>query len=88
MDEEACQKDPGKLEKVEKQAGEHEREREQRTQGAERVARAAPGVPRRRRGRRGCPPAGTTEGFNEDDEPWADTIANVKRMKAEDREKT
>ena len=29
----------------------------------------------------------TTEGFNEDDELWADTVSNVKRMKAEDREK-
>ena len=87
VDEEARQKDLGKLEKeVEKQAGEYEREREQRT-GAERVARAAPGVPRRRRRRRGCRSAGTTEGFNEDDELWADTIANVKRMKAEDRER-
>ena len=35
-----------------------------------------------------APPPGTTDGFNEDDELWADTITNVKRMKAEDREKT
>jgi DNA-directed RNA polymerase subunit beta' len=35
-----------------------------------------------------APPVGTTDGFNEDDELWADTISNVRRMKAEDREKT
>src|SRR5215210_2152205 len=35
-----------------------------------------------------APPPGTTDGFNEDDELWADTISNVKRMKKEDREKT
>src|SRR5688500_9291482 len=35
-----------------------------------------------------APAPGTTDGFNEDDELWADTISNPKRMKAEDREKT
>jgi DNA-directed RNA polymerase subunit beta' len=35
-----------------------------------------------------APPPGDTTGFNEDDELWADTISNVKRMKKEDREKT
>ncbi len=34
-----------------------------------------------------APAPGTTDGFNEDDELWADTVSNVKRMKAEDREK-
>ena len=34
-----------------------------------------------------APAPGTTDGFNEDDELWADTVTNVKRMKAEDREK-
>jgi DNA-directed RNA polymerase subunit beta' len=89
VDEEARQKDLGKLEKeVEKQAGEYEREREQRTQELnESLLRrlAYLGVAE---GDEDAPPAGTTEGFNEDDELWADTIANVKRMKAEDREKT
>jgi DNA-directed RNA polymerase subunit beta' len=89
VDEEARQKDLGKLEKeVEKQAGEYEREREQRTQELnESLVRrlAYLGVAE---GDEDAPPAGTTEGFNEDDELWADTIANVKRMKAEDREKT
>ena len=33
-----------------------------------------------------APPAGTTDGFNDDDELWADTVTNVKRMKAEDRD--
>ena len=34
-----------------------------------------------------APPAGTTDGFSEDDELWADSVTNVKRMKAEDRDK-
>jgi DNA-directed RNA polymerase subunit beta' len=90
VDEEARQKDLGKLEKeVEKQAGEYEREREQRTQELnESLVRrlAYLGVAPDKDSE--APPPGTTEGFNEDDELWADAISNVKRMKAEDREKT
>jgi DNA-directed RNA polymerase subunit beta' len=89
VDEEARQKDLGKLEKeVEKQAGEYEREREQRTQELnESLQRrlAYLGVADRDEE---APPAGSTQGFNDDDELWADTVSNVKRMKAEDREKT
>ncbi len=90
VDEEARQKDLGKLEKeVEKQAGEYEREREQRTQElSESLKRrlAYLGVPESKGEE--APPAGSTDGFNDDDELWADTVPNVKRMKAEDREKT
>jgi DNA-directed RNA polymerase subunit beta' len=90
VDEEARAKDLGDLEKeVEKQAGEYEREREQRTQELnESLNRrlAYLGVAPDKDS--DAPAAGSTEGFNEDDELWADTISNVKRMKAEDREKT
>jgi DNA-directed RNA polymerase subunit beta' len=90
VDEEARQKDSAKLEKeVEKQVGEYEREREQRTQELnESLVRrlAYLGVAPDKDSEE--PPVGTTEGFNEDDELWADTVSNVKRMKAEDREKT
>ncbi|MDX6607573.1 MAG: DNA-directed polymerase subunit beta [Solirubrobacterales bacterium] len=90
VDDEARQKDLGKLEKeVEKQAGEYEREREQRTQELnESLVRrlAYLGVAPDKES--DAPPAGTTDGFSEDDELWADTISNVKRMKAEDRDKT
>jgi DNA-directed RNA polymerase subunit beta' len=90
VDEEARQKDLAKLEKeVEKQAGEYEREREQRTQELnESLVRrlAYLGVAPDKDTE--APPAGTTDGFNDDDELWADTVTNVKRMKAEDREKT
>ncbi len=90
VDEEARQKDLAKLEKeVEKQAGEYEREREQRTQELnESLVRrlAYLGVAPDKESE--APPAGTTDGFNDDDELWADTVSNVKRMKAEDREKT
>jgi DNA-directed RNA polymerase subunit beta' len=90
VDDEARQKDLAKLEKeVEKQAGEYEREREQRTQElTESLKRrlAYLGVPENKDEE--APPAGTTDGFNDDDELWADTVTNVKRMKAEDREKT
>ncbi len=89
VDEEARSKDLGKLEKeVEKQAGEYEREREQRTQELnESLVRrlAYLGVAAEKDAE--APPAGTTEGFNEDDELWADSVTNVKRMKAEDRDK-
>src|SRR4030095_8206748 len=74
---------------VEKQVGEYEREREQRTQELnESLVRrlAYLGVAPDKDSEE--PPVGTTEGFNEDDELWADTVSNVKRMKAEDREKT
>jgi DNA-directed RNA polymerase subunit beta' len=90
VDEEARSKDLAKLEKeVEKQAGEYEREREQRTQELnESLVRrlAYLGVAPDKDTE--APPAGTTDGFNDDDELWADTVTNVKRMKAEDREKT
>jgi DNA-directed RNA polymerase subunit beta' len=90
VDDEARQKDLGKLEKeVEKQAGEYEREREQRTQELnESLVRrlAYLGVAPDKESE--APPAGTTDGFSEDDELWADTVQNVKRMKAEDRDKT
>ncbi len=90
VDEEARSKDLAKLEKeVEKQAGEYEREREQRTQELnESLVRrlAYLGVAPDKDSE--APPAGTTDGFNDDDELWADTVTNVKRMKAEDREKT
>jgi DNA-directed RNA polymerase subunit beta' len=89
VDEEARSKDLAKLEKeVEKQAGEYEREREQRTQELnESLVRrlAYLGVAPDKDSE--APPAGTTDGFNDDDELWADTVTNVKRMKAEDREK-
>ncbi|MGA9370624.1 MAG: DNA-directed RNA polymerase subunit beta' [Solirubrobacterales bacterium] len=89
VDEEARSKDLGKLEKeVEKQAGEYEREREQRTQELnESLVRrlAYLGVAPDKDSE--APPAGSTEGFSEDDELWADTVTNVKRMKAEDRDK-
>ena len=90
VDEEARSKDLGKLEKeVEKQAAEYEREREQRTQELNESLKrrlAYLGVAENKDEE--ASPAGTTDGFNEDDELWADTIQNVKRMKAEDREKT
>ena len=90
VDDEARQKDLAKLEKeVEKQAGEYEREREQRTQELnESLVRrlAYLGVAPDKESE--APPAGTTDGFNDDDELWADTVTSVKRMKAEDREKT
>jgi DNA-directed RNA polymerase subunit beta' len=90
VDEEARQKDLGKLEKeVEKQVGEYEREREQRTQELnESLVRrlAYLGVAPDKDSE--APPAGTTDGFNDDDELWADTVPTVKRMKAEDRDKT
>jgi DNA-directed RNA polymerase subunit beta' len=90
VDEEARSKDLGKLEKeVEKQAGEYEREREQRTQELNESLKrrlAYLGVAAEKDEE--APPAGTTDGFNDDDELWADTVPNVKRMKAEDREKT
>jgi DNA-directed RNA polymerase subunit beta' len=90
VDDEARQKDLGKLEKeVEKQAGEYEREREQRTQElSESLKRRLAYLGVAAEKDEEAPPAGTTDGFNDDDELWADTIANVKRMKADDREKT
>ena len=75
VDEEARSKDLAKLEKeVEKQAGEYEREREQRTQELnEALVRrlAYLGVAAEKDAE--APPAGTTDGFNDDDELWADT---------------
>ncbi|HEY6771043.1 MAG TPA: DNA-directed RNA polymerase subunit beta' [Solirubrobacterales bacterium] len=90
VDDEARQKDLGKLEKeVEKQAGEYEREREQRTQElSESLKRRLAYLGVAAEKDEEAPPAGTTDGFNDDDELWADTVSNVKRMKADDREKT
>jgi DNA-directed RNA polymerase subunit beta' len=90
VDEEARQKDLAKLEKeVEKQAGEYEREREQRTQElSESLKRRLAYLGVAESKDEEAPPAGSTDGFSDDDELWADTIANVKRMKAEDRDKT
>jgi DNA-directed RNA polymerase subunit beta' len=89
VDEEARQKDQAKLEKeVDKQVGEYDAEREQRTQElSESLQRrlAHLGIPAE--AEQEAPPVGTTEGFDEDDELWADSVNNVKRMKAEDREK-
>ena len=88
VDEEARQKDLGKLEKeVEKQVSEYEREREQRTQELNESLKRRLAYLGVAEGEAEAPPAGTTDGFNDDDELWADTVANVKRMKAEDREK-
>ena len=88
VDEEARSKDLGKLEKeVEKQAGEYEREREQRTQELSESLKRRLAYLGVAEGEEEAPPAGTTDGFSEDDELWADTVSNVKRMKAEDREK-
>ena len=99
VDEEAREKDAKKLEKeVEKQVGAYDAEREQRTQelneSLERrlayLGVAADEGKKKGKDKRGArgPAPGTTDGFNEDDELWADTVSNVKRMKAEDREKT
>jgi DNA-directed RNA polymerase subunit beta' len=89
VDEEARQKDFGKLEReVEKQVAEFEREREQRTQELNESLRRRLAYLGAAEGDEEAPPAGTTAGFNDDDELWADTVPNVKRMKAEDREKT
>jgi DNA-directed RNA polymerase subunit beta' len=90
VDEEARQKDLGKLEKeVEKQVGEYEREREQRTQELnESLKRRLAYLGVAGDDDEEAPPAGTIDGFSDDDELWADSVPNVKRMKAEDREKT
>src|SRR6185369_11850846 len=90
VDEEARQKDMGKLEKeIEKQVSEYEREREQRTQELnESLKRRLAYLGVADGEKEEAPPAGTTDGFNDDDELWADTVPNVKRMKAEDRDKT
>jgi DNA-directed RNA polymerase subunit beta' len=89
VDEEARKKDMPKLEKeIDKQVGEYEREREQRTQElSESLQRRLAYLGIAPDKETDAPPAGTTDGFNEDDELWADTVTNVKRMKAEDRDK-
>jgi DNA-directed RNA polymerase subunit beta' len=88
VDEEARQKDLGKLEKeVEKQAAEYEREREQRTQELNESLKRRLAYLGVAEGDEEAPAPGSTEGFNEDDELWADTVTNVRRMKAEDRDK-
>ncbi|MBM3666638.1 MAG: DNA-directed RNA polymerase subunit beta' [Actinobacteria bacterium] len=93
VDEEARTKDSKKLEKeVEKKVAAYEAEREQRTQElTESLHRrlAYLGVAADDKDKEAEAPApGTSDGFNEDDELWADAVTNVKRMKAEDREKT
>src|SRR5688572_18524509 len=92
VDDEARTKDSKKLEKeVDKQVAAYDAEREQRTQELnESLNRrlAYLGVvadPKDKEAE--APDPGGTDGFNEDDELWADTVTNVKRMKADDREK-
>src|SRR5262249_36220709 len=68
---------------------EYEREREQRTQELnESLKRRLAYLGVADGDEDEAPPAGTTDGFNDDDELWADTVPNVRRMKAEDRDKT
>jgi DNA-directed RNA polymerase subunit beta' len=90
VDETARKKDLKKLEKeVDKQVGAYDAEREHRTQELnESLARRLAYLGIAPDKETDAPPAGTTDGFNEDDELWADTVSNVKRMKADDREKT
>ena len=88
VDTEAREKDLVKLEKeVEKQAGEYEREREQRTQELNESLKRRLAYLGIAEGDEEAPPAGSVEGFNEDDELWADSTGSPKRIKAEDREK-
>ncbi len=88
VDTEAREKDLVKLEKeVEKQAGEYEREREQRTQELNESLKRRLAYLGIAEGDEDAPPAGSVEGFNEDDELWADSTGSPKRIKAEDREK-
>ncbi len=89
VDETARKKDLKKLEKeVDKQVGAYDAEREQRTQELnESLARRLAYLGIAEDKDEDAPAPGTTDGFNEDDELWADTVSNVKRMKAEDREK-
>ena len=92
VDEEARTKDSTKLEKeVDKQIAAYDAEREQRTQELnESLTRRLAYLGVKADDAEGddqAPAPGTTDGFNEDDELWADTVTNVKRMKAEDREK-
>jgi len=89
VDETARKKDLKKLEKeVDKQVGAYDAEREQRTQELnESLVRRLAYLGIAPDKETDAPPAGTTDGFSEDDELWADTVSNVKRMKADDREK-
>src|SRR5262245_14671444 len=92
VDEEARTKDSKKLEKeVDKQVAAYDAEREQRTQELnESMTRRLAYLgakPDDADEEADAPDAGTTDGRNEADELWADTVSNVKRMKAEDREK-
>jgi DNA-directed RNA polymerase subunit beta' len=90
VDETARKKDLKKLEKeVDKQVAAYDAEREHRTQELnESLGRRLAYLGIAEGKDEEAPAVGTTEGFNEDDELWADTVTNVKRMKAEDREKT
>jgi len=90
VDETARKKDLKKLEKeVDKQVGAYDAEREQRTQELNESLKRRLAYLGIAEGKdEEAPAIGTTEGFNDDDELWADTVSNVKRMKAEDREKT
>jgi DNA-directed RNA polymerase subunit beta' len=88
IDEDARKKDMGKLEKeVDKQVAAYDAEREQRTQELNESLKRRLGYLGIAEGDEDAPAPGSTDGFNEDDELWADTVSNVKRMKAEDREK-
>jgi DNA-directed RNA polymerase subunit beta' len=89
VDETARQKDLKKLEKeVDKQVAAYDAEREQRTQELSESLRRRLAYLGIAEGDEEAPAPGTTDGFSEDDELWADTVTNVRRMKAEDREKT
>ena len=89
VDTEARDKDLVKLEKeIEKQVGEYEREREQRTQELnESLNRRLTYLGIAPNPDDDAPPAGSVEGFNQDDELWADATGSPKRIKAEEREK-
>ena len=89
VDETARKKDLKKLEKeVDKQVGAYDAEREQRTQELNESLKRRLAYLGIAEGEEDAPAPGTTDGFSEDDELWADTVSNVKRMKADDREKT
>jgi DNA-directed RNA polymerase subunit beta' len=81
VDDEARTKDSKKLEKeVDKQVAAYDAEREQRTQELNESLRrrlAYLGVDPDGDKDADPPAAGSTDGFNEDDELWADTVSNV-----------
>jgi DNA-directed RNA polymerase subunit beta' len=89
VDTEAREKDLVELEKeVEKQAAEYEREREQRTQELnESLVRRLAYLGVAANPDDDAPVPGSVEGFNEDDELWADATGSPKRIKADERDK-